>query len=911
MKAGQRSEILEAFVVGDRGFERRVAIKRLRADVAHDEASLDAYLDEARLMSRLHHANIIGVYDFGFMDQLPFQVIEHVDGLDLSELIHLASQEQASMPVELALHVAVNVAHALEHAHSMVDASGEPLSIVHRDVTPENILISWAGDVKLADFGIALMKDRRSRTRVGVAKGKSPYMAPEQMLGGGDVDHRADIFALGCVLHAMLAKRSPIEDDEARRKVMAGGECNIEPTIVDDVRAIIVRATRSERSQRYPTSEAMAGECGAALAWRIARDPRTILREWIAPFKPKEVKGKRNLVSRMMDLELILDVSSDMRRFTKKEATAVVAQSDLEDPTDADATPPEATPLPESTWPSEGVTSIRASYDGPVASAPQPDPLLGVVVHGLRLEEVIGIGSLSRVYRAVHMVLGKECALKVLQGTAANDERAIKRLHREAQILSRMNHPNVVRVLDCGTTPGGAPFLAMELLRGTTLKALLRMAGRLTPERTAQIARQIVLGLSEAHQNNLVHRDLKPSNVMLVGPSGRELIKVLDFGIARNLDAGDGTRLTASNLLMGTPRFMAPEQIRGAKHVGPTADLYSLGVIMYSMLAGTTPFVGTPADVIHAQLHDAPVPLEPAGGLEAIVHRLLEKDPERRFESGPLLLEAIDRLGLNVLPYAASDTATSLTRATEISTERRVQPTRTMPAAAHRKRSLVAPAMILVVAVLAIAAALLIATTSNPLEDEVVSAKVVELPAAPSAVAREERSDPETRSAPSDRPAADGPVATKIARKAPVHVDRRTIEDMNKVIRTELERRGLTPADLETDDAVDPLSSAYGAFRVSMANKDREAAKEQFDAVMSSLSRVEISKAMLDRKLTRIGRALSKASSVLPRETYVGLESRYLDARTEASAHLSNARAEDLARQIDTIERDVHAALGR
>src|SRR5262249_25492644 len=198
---GGMAEVLEATAQGERGFQRPVALKRMRPELGriHD----DGFLDEARIASSLHPATTVGVLDYGIADGLPFQVLELVDGLDLQSALALGKP----LPPELALHVCTEVAYALSHAHEARGADGQPLGIVHRDVKPANILVSYDGDVKLGDFGIAFARDRLQRTEVGIAKGTREFMSPEQWIAG-EVDARSDVFSLGCVLYALVTGAS-------------------------------------------------------------------------------------------------------------------------------------------------------------------------------------------------------------------------------------------------------------------------------------------------------------------------------------------------------------------------------------------------------------------------------------------------------------------------------------------------------------------------------------------------------------------------------------------------------------------------------------------------------------------------------------------------------------------------------
>jgi serine/threonine protein kinase len=228
------------------------------------------------------------VLDFGVANGVPFQVMEFVEGADLSRLTRMGVDAGSPLPPELALHVCLQVAHALRYAHEATDATGKALRIVHRDVSPENVLVSWAGDVKLSDFGIAFAEGKLEKTAQGVMKGKLLYMAPEQATAG-TVDPRADLFSLGCVLHGLLSGQSPLAGDDPLTHLLAGGELALSPALPADVRPIVERAVRRSRFERYETAGAMAEALGVALAARLSRDPRMAMQEWISKIKQEVV----------------------------------------------------------------------------------------------------------------------------------------------------------------------------------------------------------------------------------------------------------------------------------------------------------------------------------------------------------------------------------------------------------------------------------------------------------------------------------------------------------------------------------------------------------------------------------------------------------------------------------------------
>ena len=281
----------------------------------------------------------------------------------------------------------------------------------------------------------------------------------------------------------------------------------------------------------------------------------------------------------------------------------------------------------------------------------QRDPLIGTVVDGrFHVLSVLGQGGMGAVYRAVQTSVEREVALKVISGEVT--DQAVARFMREARTTSALSSVNTVTLLDFGTTPDGLLYLAMELLEGMGLDALLRAHGRLPWRRALRIAGQVALSLEEAHARGIVHRDLKPSNVFLVRMGDDpDFVKVLDFGIAKLEGLNATTDLTASGNVLGTPTYMSPEQAR-AEPVDGRSDLYSLGVILYQMLAGRPPFTADqPLSLLllHCQarvpsLRDTDPPLDAPPGVIDLAERLLVKRREERIGSATELRRAIASL---------------------------------------------------------------------------------------------------------------------------------------------------------------------------------------------------------------------------------------------------------------------------
>lgn len=288
----------------------------------------------------------------------------------------------------------------------------------------------------------------------------------------------------------------------------------------------------------------------------------------------------------------------------------------------------------------------------------QPDRLIGRTFDGrYTVVEKLGEGGMGSVYRSRQHSFGREVAIKVVNPGLVTDPMIIKRFLREAKLSSRLSHPNAVAVLDFGQTDDGIFYLVMELVQGRTLHDAMAQTPQFTPERVVRVGTQICDALECAHDLGIVHRDLKPSNVMLLS-TGRDLVKVLDFGLAKSLAVDDrSTTMTGTRGgLMGTPAFVAPELALG-RPCDHRADLYSLGCILYLIGSGWPPFSAeNGAELVskHAYEEPAPMPNAPPA-LAAVVMRLLSKNPEDRYPSAAATRQALEEA--LALPHAAAPVA--------------------------------------------------------------------------------------------------------------------------------------------------------------------------------------------------------------------------------------------------------------
>jgi len=267
------------------------------------------------------------------------------------------------------------------------------------------------------------------------------------------------------------------------------------------------------------------------------------------------------------------------------------------------------------------------------------------------LTEKIGEGGMGQVYKARHAMLRRPTAIKLLPADNVNEE-TIARFEREVQLTSELTHPNTIEIYDFGRTPDGVFYYAMEYLDGLTLTDLLRVQSPLPPERVVHIMRQACGSLSEAHSIGLIHRDIKPLNIILCKRGGRQdVVKVLDFGLVKNVSTPEDLQVTAEGFIAGTPMYMAPERIRDPQHVDARSDLFAIGAVAFQLLTGREVFLGASAMEICNQVLHAPAPQVQSStsqtvsdGLNALIDACLAKYPDDRPQSATAIIEALDAL---------------------------------------------------------------------------------------------------------------------------------------------------------------------------------------------------------------------------------------------------------------------------
>jgi serine/threonine-protein kinase len=270
LAVGGMAELFKATLTGEHGFEKLVAIKKILPHLATDRTFVEMFIDEARITAQLDHRHIVQVFELGTDADTPYIAMQYVDGLDVLALLRECARSQIRLPPDLAALIARDVLDALDYAHNALDASGRRLAIIHRDISPGNVLLSWRGDVKLTDFGIARAAERRHKTEAGTLKGKYGYMSPEQV-SGGEIDTRSDLFSVGILLAEMVM---------ARRLFTSTNDLDI---------LLMVRDARLDRLHKYASEfpSELRGLTMRALQrrpedrWNTAAEFRDALDEWL------------------------------------------------------------------------------------------------------------------------------------------------------------------------------------------------------------------------------------------------------------------------------------------------------------------------------------------------------------------------------------------------------------------------------------------------------------------------------------------------------------------------------------------------------------------------------------------------------------------------------------------------------
>ncbi|HEV8321810.1 MAG TPA: serine/threonine-protein kinase [Myxococcota bacterium] len=635
---GGMGEVFLAKTVAAGGFEKVCAVKKIRPDLGADNEFAARFRDEARVVVRLNHGNIAQVYDAGQIGDEYYLAMEYVEGQSLLKVILRAREVGRLIPPDIALYVVHELCSGLGYAHRRSDYEGGHLGLVHRDVNPQNVLVSYDGETKLIDFGLAASTLKSVATRAGVAMGKAHYMAPEQARGR-DVDARTDVYAAGIVLWELLTAQRCLDIPKDGGPADVGRAIAMPkidppsarvPGLSPELDAVVMKALSPRAEDRYENAETFR----RAIAEKLYRlNPSIgpdVLAEYLHELFHAEILAERKQVAELLAQELgalVREAETEARRTV----TFVRPGAEVVGPA---AAPP---PGPAALDPADATVDLAA----------------GTVLAGrYEIIEQIGSGGMGTVYSARHLDIDRRVAVKILHPGLAQNAEVIARFRREARAASMIGHPNIVLVTDFGQTRGGRAFFVMEYLEGDPLSVALKREAPLVGRRAARILRQVASALHAAHEAGIIHRDLKPDNVFLLrGERGAEVAKILDFGIAKVTGREESlSPLTQSGLVFGTPQYMSPEQAAG-QTLDRRADIYSAGILLYECLTGSLPFTGaTVGQVLARQLSEAPMPprrrapqAEIPEPMELITLKMLAKDPAERYQTAAEVDEDLRR----------------------------------------------------------------------------------------------------------------------------------------------------------------------------------------------------------------------------------------------------------------------------
>jgi len=624
MARGGMGEIYLA-ATGDPGFQKFCVIKKMIAEKT-DPAKANRFLDEAKVVLRLSHANLVPTFDAGEVEGEFFIAMELVEGKDLRVIWNRCVRTRTRIPLDVALHVGREVARALGYVHSYGN-----LHLVHRDVAPPNILLSYFGEVKLTDFGLARSVLKQEHTAPGVVFGRASYLAPEQARGEV-ADARSDIYSLGIVLwelltghqYLQLTNVDPATAMSLVRHPRAERASSKAPWIPKELDDLLMRALAPDRSQRFQSAEEM----------------RQALSDVMAKVAPRaDVERTAAFVRGLYDNVILEERAEGDRLLAEAQPLfgaggAGAAGAAVTPPAGvaAGAAAAPRAPLSVHARPTPAVPLAVLDKAKVALAFPREEESLGVDFTGRVIDSrykvlrKIGEGGMGTVYVGEHVEIGKEVAIKILHPAFSNQQDLVERFRREARAASKIGHPNIIDVTDFGSTEEGCAYFVMEHLDGIDLADILSHERRLEPTRACQIAIQICRALSAAHAAGVVHRDLKPENVFLVSRDGKaDFVKVLDFGIARSV--GRSRRLTNPGIAMGTPEYMAPEQAQGGV-VDQRSDIYSVGALLYEMVTGSPPQQRNGELVAPRVLRNDLI-----DEIDRTILRALEPDPDRRYQT--------------------------------------------------------------------------------------------------------------------------------------------------------------------------------------------------------------------------------------------------------------------------------------
>ncbi|MDX2092056.1 MAG: serine/threonine-protein kinase [Kofleriaceae bacterium] len=542
---GGMAEVHLAKVTGYGGFEKYVALKTIHPNYVEDDDFISMLIDEAKLAVQLVHPNIAQTFDLGRVGDTYYMSMEYIDGIDLAALLRAAERQNMRLPFEAAAYISRDVAAALDHAHSRCDPRGRPLGIVHRDVSPTNVMVSYEGLVKLVDFGIAKAASSVQRTNAGIIKGKLSYLSPEQALTQ-PLDGRSDIYAAGIVLYEMITGR-PVHEHEDIEELIhltrAGWvqpPHELRPDVPEELERIVLRALAPSPDDRYQ----QAGD--------LMIDLQRFLGQYARRYVAADLAA------------LVNDLSSHRKKADPRELDAQISEIferiDIGDIAHGG----------DSMFDENSIVMPKAELEEELEEVPR--------FGAYTLHEQLFESRLLTTHRVTVDGSGRELELKRFVSELAHHPEFPSQFNEELTRATRIHHPNLVEIVATGVHER-VHYVVTELIRGLDLRRVLARQQPAPIAIALSLVGQLLDALVEIHHDGGVHGGLTPAN-LLVTPGG--ILKIVEHGTARAL------------------RGIVPPPLRTVPYLGPEAiddgvadargDVFGVAIIAWELITGRSLF---------------------------------------------------------------------------------------------------------------------------------------------------------------------------------------------------------------------------------------------------------------------------------------------------------------------------------
>ncbi|QDV87384.1 serine/threonine protein kinase [Planctomycetes bacterium TBK1r] len=594
---------------------RTIALNIVQADLDHAEV-VSRFNEERQLLSMLVHPHIAKVLDADTTDSgRSYFVTEFIDGDPITRFC-----DQFRLNMKKRLQLFIQSCDAVQH--------GNQKGVLHRDLRPDNVLIEQHGRLPTArviNFGLAralrrsqLFTEETRFTRFDQAFVEFQYVSPEHLrMNASAIDSRSDVYSLGALLYELITGTTPIHKVTPNEKTLGK----------------YLTAIQHEETPRPSLRLKNLGNSAAEVADNRRCELKKLIRLLRGDLDRIAIKALQKKPERRYgDAGELAD---DIRRFLAAEpvrSRRARRSSQLRNSDTEECGAATITQADDALERHADLSCDPESLHGILSPPQEPDEIgrLG----NFRIEQVLGAGGMGFVFLATTPESKDPIALKVMNPAIAQQPNAVRRFLREGQAAKQLRHPNIVKLMQSGDI-NGTPYITMEYLRGQSLQSAMRQYKTFAQTKIIQFAKEIASGLAFAHSRDLVHRDIKPSNLWIVSPPGS--IKILDFGLVRDVSL-DHVSLTDTGVVVGSPKYMSPEQVRGEK-VGAPSDLFSMGSILYRLATGKHAFdEKNVTSTLLSIAKDDPVPISKVCpefhvDFANLIHRLLMKDPRDRPQS--------------------------------------------------------------------------------------------------------------------------------------------------------------------------------------------------------------------------------------------------------------------------------------